>query len=236
MKSILKKLIILSYNSFFYLFKRNISFRKTNFFLVKYKSGKANSTCLNNSKIEKTQIILNGHDNSIEVNNSLILKSSIYITGSNNKLLINSEVKLREAIIHIRGNGCVIKIGSGTTFGSIRIVNVGENNTINIGQNCLFADSIELWASDTHSIYDNKGILLNPELPVTIGNDVWVGSHVKILKGITIGDGAIIGMNALVSKDIKSKTLNVGNPTRCIREDINWSSKYENKSNQQSFT
>jgi acetyltransferase-like isoleucine patch superfamily enzyme len=227
MKSILRILIKFLNSIFFRFLGHNISIAKTSFYFVKYKSDKANHTYFNHSEIEKTTINISGKNNLMEVNNALISDTTISITGNNNQLIIKKEVKLRGAIVHIRGNNCNIKIGEGTTFGGIRIVNVGTNNDIFIGENCLFADFIELWASDTHSIYDSEDILLNPEQPVIIGNDVWVGSHVIILKGVTIEDGAIVGMNTLVTKNVARKTLNVGNPMRCVKEDITWSLKYK---------
>jgi acetyltransferase-like isoleucine patch superfamily enzyme len=124
--------------------------------------------------------------------------------------------------VTIRGENCKISIGNRSAFGGIRIVNVGCNNNISIGSNCMFADFIELWASDTHSIYNSVGEFINPELPVTIGDNVWIGSHVKILKGVTIGNGAIVGMNTVVTKNVMPKSLNVGNPIRCIKEEVTW--------------
>jgi virginiamycin A acetyltransferase len=47
---------------------------------------------------------------------------------------------------------------------------------------------------------------------VSIGNDVWIATDVKILAGVTIGDGAIIGANSMVTKDIPPYSLAVGNP------------------------
>lgn len=54
-----------------------------------------------------------------------------------------------------------------------------------------------------------------------IGNDVWIGSSVGILQGITIGDGVIIGANSLVTKDIMPYTIVAGNPARAIRMRFN---------------
>lgn len=51
-----------------------------------------------------------------------------------------------------------------------------------------------------------------------IGNDVWIGQNVTILPGVHIGDGAIIGMNSVVSKDIPSYSIVAGNPSRIIRK------------------
>lgn len=52
---------------------------------------------------------------------------------------------------------------------------------------------------------------------VTIGNDVWIGADVIILEGVNIGDGAIIGAGAIVTKDIDSYTINVGCPSKMIK-------------------
>lgn len=54
-------------------------------------------------------------------------------------------------------------------------------------------------------------------LPITIGNDVFIGMNVTILDGVTIGDGAVIGAGAIVSKDIPPYAIAVGSPIRIIR-------------------
>jgi serine acetyltransferase len=52
---------------------------------------------------------------------------------------------------------------------------------------------------------------------VEIGNDVWLGDNVTILSGIKIGDGAIIGANSLIIKDIEPYSINVGSPSKIVR-------------------
>lgn len=54
--------------------------------------------------------------------------------------------------------------------------------------------------------------------PIRIGNDVWIGMHCIILKGVTIGDSAVIAAGAVVTKDIPPKTLYGGNPARLLKE------------------
>ena len=51
-----------------------------------------------------------------------------------------------------------------------------------------------------------------------IGNDVWIGQNATIMPGVHIGDGAIIGANSLVSKDVEPYTIVAGNPIRVIRK------------------
>ena len=54
--------------------------------------------------------------------------------------------------------------------------------------------------------------------PIRIGTDVWIGARVIILPGVTIGDGAIIGVNAVVTKDIPPNTIVGGVPAKFIKE------------------
>ena len=54
--------------------------------------------------------------------------------------------------------------------------------------------------------------------PIKVGNNVWFGGNVVVLGGVTIGDNVVIGAGSVVTKDIPSNTIAVGNPCRIIRE------------------
>ena len=60
------------------------------------------------------------------------------------------------------------------------------------------------------------------ELPLkgdtVVGNDVWIGQNVTILPGVHIGDGAIIGLNSVVTKDVPPYTIVAGNPAKIVRK------------------
>ena len=62
----------------------------------------------------------------------------------------------------------------------------------------------------------NKG--LEYALPITVGNNVWIGAGCSILPGVTIGDNAVIGAGSVVVKDIPANVLAVGNPCKVIKE------------------
>ncbi len=51
-----------------------------------------------------------------------------------------------------------------------------------------------------------------------IGNDVWIGQNVTFLPGVKVGDGAIIGANSVVRKDIEPYAIVIGNPARMLRK------------------
>ena len=75
----------------------------------------------------------------------------------------------------------------------------------------IFFEEWNLDARDICSAWDNKGDII-------IGNDVWIGYEAVIMAGVTIGDGAIIGTRAVVTKDVPPYTIVGGVPARIIRK------------------
>lgn len=75
----------------------------------------------------------------------------------------------------------------------------------------LFYDEWELDKADVASAWDNKG-------DIVIGNDVWIGFEAVIMAGVHIGNGAIIGARAVVTKDVAPYTIVGGVPARTIRK------------------
>ena len=75
----------------------------------------------------------------------------------------------------------------------------------------LFFDEWGLDAKDICSAWDNKG-------DIVIGNEVWIGYEAVVMSGVKIGDGAIIGTRAVVTKDVPPYTIVGGVPARPIRK------------------
>lgn len=75
----------------------------------------------------------------------------------------------------------------------------------------LFYEDCGLEKSNVASAWDNKG-------DIVIGNDVWIGFEVVILAGVKIGDGAIIGTRAVVTKDVPPYSIVGGIPAKVIRK------------------
>lgn len=196
------------------------------FYRVKIYQDNDNTISFNGGNIKKSIISIKGSGNILECGSINVDRSSITIRGTNNKIIIKDAVELRSATIIIRGSGCSVEIGYNTTFGGVRIINVGKDNKISIGDRCLFSDNIEVWASDTHPVFNEQGEWINRERPVTIGNGVWVGSRVIILKGVEIGEGSIIGMGTLVTKSISAQAVAVGSPGREIFKGVSWELDY----------
>lgn len=78
----------------------------------------------------------------------------------------------------------------------------------------VFYEEWNLNPADVTDAWDNKG-------DIVVGNDVWIGYEAVILSGVTIGDGAIIGARAVVTKDVPPYTIVGGVPAKPIRKRFN---------------
>lgn len=132
-----------------------------------------------------------------------------------------------------------LKMGHGTTIGgAVHVHGVGRPVArISIGSHCWINDACLLDASAPITIGDHVAIgqsvmvLTNtheigmPEhragpltnLPVVIGDGVWIGARSTVLPGVTIGSGAIIAAGSVVNKSVAANTLVAGVPARLVR-------------------
>jgi acetyltransferase-like isoleucine patch superfamily enzyme/coenzyme F420-reducing hydrogenase beta subunit len=95
-------------------------------------------------------------------------------------------------------------------------------NRITIGDGAVIARNCYIVDSDYHSLLDETGAALNKDAPVTIGNHVWIGQGCIILKGVTIGDGAVIAAHSVVTKDVPAAALAAGNPAKVMKTNVSW--------------
>ncbi len=168
------------------------------------------------------------------------------IAGSNNLFVAGRNSMVHNLSLYIRGNSVRVEIGEGTIIGhgcSIRCegdnitVIVGKNTTMTrdihicaqesgsrilIGEDCMFSNNIIVRTSDSHPIYDAGGERINPPADVRIGNHVWMAPESTVLKGVVIGDNAIIGSKSLVTKNVEPGCLYAGIPARLIKENVSW--------------
>jgi len=110
-----------------------------------------------------------------------------------------------------------IRIGRNTTIGYHNFIFASEE--IIIGENCLIAPFVYIVDSD-HETKRNKKINLQPNktAPINIANDVWVASNVTILKGVSIGEGAIIAANSVVNTKVPPYKIYGRSPAKEIGE------------------
>ena len=106
------------------------------------------------------------------------------------------------------------ELGSGfiNSYGKIEC-----HKHIKIGKNCAVGPYTIILDSDGHQIFGKR----NTD-EVIIGNNVWIGARVTILKGVRIGDGAVIAAGTIVNKDVPARALAAGNPMHLICDNVEW--------------
>ena len=95
-------------------------------------------------------------------------------------------------------------------------------NSITIGDNCAIAEDVLIQDTDFHPIMDDKGKPRPESKPIVIGNKVWICAKATILKGVTIGDGAIVAAGAVVTKDVPPRFMVAGVPAKVVKENVEW--------------
>lgn len=122
-----------------------------------------------------------------------------------------------------------INIEKGATFS--RRLSIGDNSglgvnchaqgTVIIGDNVMMGPDVLIYT--TNHEFGSKEIPMckqgyQPERPVSIGNDVWIGARVIILPGVSIGVGCVVGAGAVVTKDVPAYCVCAGNPAKVVKE------------------
>jgi len=147
---------------------------------------------------------------------------NIRIRGENNFVEFKENTSFRNTKIEVRGKNCTLIVGRGTGTGDDTYISVRENGTkIIIGENCMFSRNSKIMTSDGHDILTN-GVRINGAKDIVIGNNVWITDNVTVLKGVTVGDGAVLAINSTVTKDVPSNSIVAGNPARVVKEEIEW--------------
>lgn len=157
--------------------------------------------------------------------NSMLNHVKIRIVGKNNSIMIGEKCYIgRGCSLWLEGNDISISIADRCTFThDTQLCAQEDNSKIEIGNDCMFSHHINVRTSDSHLIYDTRtDERLNFPNNVVIGEHVWIAPESKIMKGCTIGSGAIIGSNTIVTKDVPPNSLAVGMPAKIVKNNVSW--------------
>lgn len=156
--------------------------------------------------------------NDINIKRDKILPCTLFM-GPTSQMICNGHFTMFEgACININSGG-VLEVGD-KTYMNASLIQCASY--ISIGNNCAIAGDVLIQDTDYHPILDSNGLEKPVSKPIHIGNKVWIGAKSIILKGVTIGDGAIIAAGSVVTKDVAPYTLVGGNPAKVIRNNVIW--------------
>ena len=121
-----------------------------------------------------------------------------------------------EILLQARNKESVIEIGMGTTVSNN--LSIIALQSVHIGAGCQIGDACFITDCDFHEIdpatRNRSAGIVNP---VHIGDNVWLGSRVMVLKGVTIGDNTVVAAGSVVVKSLPANVLAAGVPAKAIR-------------------
>ena len=123
-----------------------------------------------------------------------------------------------------------VRVHAGVNFGTGKSIRIGENSALAadcwisndtvIGANVMMAPRVTI-LSASHEFSDVTCPMIEQgaakRRPITVGNDVWIGTQVTILPGVKVGNHSIIGASSVVTKDVPEYAIVAGNPARVLR-------------------
>jgi acetyltransferase-like isoleucine patch superfamily enzyme len=117
----------------------------------------------------------------------------------------------------IRCHEGVVSIGAKTVLGQECTISAYQR--VSIGRECVIADRVMLIDFDHGMVEVERPVRLQGiyKRDVRVGHNVWIGYGACILRGVTVGDNAVIGTNSVVTKDVPANAVVGGVPARVIR-------------------
>ena len=106
----------------------------------------------------------------------------------------------------------------GKNFYSNHNLVILDANRVEFGDNVFVGPNCGFYTSGHPLDYEIRNKGLEYAKPIKVGNNVWIGGNVCVMPGVTIGDNVVIGAGSVVTKDIPSNVVAVGNPCKTLKE------------------
>lgn len=178
--------------------------------------------------LEESKFVFKGSGNIVFVGSGChFLRSTITFYGDNSVAYFDGKSKDPVYMNLAMGCDCDFVMGGGyriSPFGPVMKIVVGERQKVLIGSQVLFSNAVTIRSGDSHGLYDlESGSRINEARSIMIGDHVWVGEDVSILKGSVLESGSVLGARALWSgKTLPANSVGGGNPGKVIKHDVFW--------------
>ncbi len=187
--------------------------------------GSNNRIDVSQATLQDCQIIITGNGNTVLIGKGAFLKSvRLVLKGNHLQLKIGEKVSIgSNSTLWMEDDNGILEIGNYCSFEQVDMAVAEDNTTVHIGEDCMFAYGIDVRCSDSHAMYDrHTRNRINYAGDIKIGDHVWVGAKTLILKGVSVGDGSVIGAGSIVTRSVPKHSVAAGIPAHIIRNDIVW--------------
>ncbi len=171
-----------------------------------------------NLKCDSVPTIIVDAKSKLTIGDDVILRHDIEIRAHKKSTMnIGSSVRVDRGVRILSNNSAIVDIGEGTRVGLYSVLNGGDS--IFIGRQCLISGHVYI---QTSMHRHQKGTFIQSQgydhAPIVLGDDVWLGAHAVIFPGCTLGPGAIVGSNSVVTSDVRPNAIVVGAPAQETKE------------------
>ena len=164
----MKKVIIFLYTILYrllHVLDGKITFSGSSLWNITVRMSKNANVSLCNTTVRRSAFNVSGEGNVVCADGVVMDNCEIRISGISNTVAIEPNCIIRNSVIVVNGNNCRITLGKSTRVGSMYMVCMGLDNYISVGQDCMIADNIDIWATDSHPIFNGNGEVCNPSNP-----------------------------------------------------------------------
>lgn len=186
-------------------------------------NGHGNQLTLADTVRRGCRIQVHGNRNRIEFEPGCRLWNlNLEIVGDDHHLQVGPDCAIRGGHWLLEDKGSRISIGAGTTMIEDRLV-ASEGASLTFGADCMLGANVEVRCSDGHSIVEQAtGGRINPAADISIGEHVWLGIGVRVLKGVVVERDSVVAAQAVVTRDLPRGCVAAGIPARVIRSGVTW--------------
>ena len=170
------------------------------------------------------QIRLHGHHRSrLLLGRCKSLFGAINLEGSDHLLIVAGTPHALGINATFRSDAGAILVGREASANHVDLL--AEGHSIQIGDDALISYGVHVFTSDSHCVIDlskSSPERINPPASVVVGPHVWLGANSLVLKGVSVGQGAIVAATTVVTSDVPERSVVTGAPAKVLRREVTW--------------
>ncbi|MCI0752383.1 acyltransferase [Teichococcus vastitatis] len=145
------------------------------------------------------------------------------ITGGGHLFAVAGGSGRHNLQVSLRTGEALFLLGRDSSTNGGNAMAEGPGTRMLVGDDAMFAAGVQLRNADSHGIVDlATGEQVNLPEDVLVGPHVWLATGASVMKGVTVGRGAIVAAQAMVTRDVPPCSLVAGIPARVLREGVSW--------------